>query len=78
MVLLRSTISGNEEPFDGTATNQALCSRFIMHVYLQQPNKTILNKKIKDNRPLSDDDINILYDSGVLGVTAPQALLNTV
>ncbi|XP_062579483.1 uncharacterized protein LOC134241461 [Saccostrea cucullata] len=42
-----------------------------------------LKQKGKGNRPqkadpLSDDDINILYDSGVLGVTSPQALLNTV
>lgn len=28
--------------------------------------------------PLSDDDINILYDIGVLGVTYPQSLFNTL
>lgn len=32
----------------------------------------------KKTDPLSDDDINILYDIGVLGVTYPQSLLNTV
>ena len=55
-----------------TATKQALKAK-----------QKDLKQKGKGNRPqkadpLSDDDINILYDSGVLGVTSPQSLLNTV
>uniref|UniRef100_A0A8W8MMW5 ZMYM2-like/QRICH1 C-terminal domain-containing protein n=1 Tax=Magallana gigas TaxID=29159 RepID=A0A8W8MMW5_MAGGI len=55
-----------------TATKQALKAK-----------QKDLKQKGKGNRPqkadpLSDDDINIFYDSGVLGVTSPQSLLNTV
>uniref|UniRef100_A0A8W8NL87 ZMYM2-like/QRICH1 C-terminal domain-containing protein n=1 Tax=Magallana gigas TaxID=29159 RepID=A0A8W8NL87_MAGGI len=55
-----------------TATKQALKAK-----------QKDLKQKGKGNRPqkvdpLSDDDINILYDSRVLGVTSPQSLLNTV
>ena len=42
-----------------------------------------LKQKGKGNRPkkadpLSDEEINILFDTGVLGVTSPESLLNTV
>nr|XP_022336320.1 uncharacterized protein LOC111132789 [Crassostrea virginica] len=41
-----------------------------------------LKQKGKGNRPkkadpLSDEEINILFDTGVLGVTSPESLLNT-
>ena len=42
-----------------------------------------LKQKGKGNRPkkadpLSDEEINILFDTGVLGVTSPESILNTV
>jgi hypothetical protein len=55
-----------------TATKQALKAK---QKYLKQKGKG--NRPQKAD-PLSDDYINILYDSGVLGVASPHALLNTV
>ena len=34
--------------------------------------------KPKACNPISDEDINILYDKGVLGPATPQSLLNTI